>query len=257
MKGVLFTLKKFSQLQKKLDVLEAQKFDIDSFENLSLFQFLKYKSIISKKSKLKMQMKKSLSEAQKIVSSYKNYKAKLIDNNSINCRKYQKLIKKAEYEANLKLFKLGFISKKPTPPQFQNVCKKINLPISNFFKRFAKNITYVKSTFIPQQIEKVTLNTVKNGIRGYRAIQSNFRLFGKHLSSNECARHIQNIIKKAQAQVNTEDMMNLCNHQHTNKESFYRASLKFDLPNPSAIVQKSTAQKRAPIMKASYLEPDM
>jgi len=35
----------FSQLQKKLDVLEAQKFDIDSFENLSLFQFLKYKSI--------------------------------------------------------------------------------------------------------------------------------------------------------------------------------------------------------------------
>ena len=119
MKGVLFTLKKFSQLQKKLDVLEAQKFDIGSFENLSLFQFLKYKSIISKKSKLKMQMKKSLSEAQKIVSSYKKYKAKLIDNNSINCRKYQKLIKKAEYEANLKLFKLGFISKKPIPPQFQ------------------------------------------------------------------------------------------------------------------------------------------
>lgn len=249
-------MKKFTQLQKSLNVLEAQKIDIGSFDDLSLLQFLKYKSIISQKSKLKKQMKQYLLDAQEIVSNYKHRKEKLLSDNSINCRKYQRLIKKAEYKANVKLYQLGFINKKPIPPQFQSASKKINLPIYNFITGFAKKITFFKSTIIPQQIEKAALQTAKIGIRGYRAIKSNCKLFGKHLSSNECARRIQNIVQKAKVQVNTEDIMNLCKHHHANNGSFYRESLKFDFPNPSTIIPQTTAAQ-AHIIKTSYLEPDL
>ena len=250
-------MKKFIQLQQNLDALEAQKQNICPMEDMSLLQFIKHKSLILKKTKLKNQMKKSLLKAQSIVLHYKNYKEKLLNDNSINCRKYSRMIKKAEYHANLELYKLGFIAKKPTPPFFQKAIKKFNLPVFKFFKHLYENITYFRSTIFPQKLDKLALQTAKTGIRGYRLLKSNFLLFGKRLSSNESAKRIHGIIKKAKAQLNNEEIMSYRNHHHANNGSFYRSTIKFDFPNPSIAASRGISQKKSSTIKTTYLEPDL
>lgn len=102
-------MKKIYKLNQKLEQLESQKQNFNSLENISLFQFIKYKNIVSKKNKISKQMQKIASLGEDINFWYNAKTNSWIENPKINCRRYYKLEKNVAYKKNLKLYKLRSI----------------------------------------------------------------------------------------------------------------------------------------------------
>ena len=99
-------MKKIYKLNQKLENLESQKQKFNSLETISIFQFIKYKKILSQKTKISKQLQKLTSIGNYINFWYDTKTNSWIENPKINCRKYQKLEKNAEYKKDLKLYKI-------------------------------------------------------------------------------------------------------------------------------------------------------
>lgn len=91
-------MKKFNTLNKQLQNLQSQKNKLYSIENLSIFQFIKYKKLISKESKITKQMQKISNLENNINLWYTTSTKNWIEDPKINCRKYCKLEQNATYK---------------------------------------------------------------------------------------------------------------------------------------------------------------
>lgn len=99
-------MKKFYKLNQELEQLESQMKNFNSLENISLLQFIKYKNILLKKTKISKQMQKITALGNYINFWYDTKTNSWIKNPKINCRKYHKLEKKIAYKKDLKLYNL-------------------------------------------------------------------------------------------------------------------------------------------------------
>ena len=226
-------MKKINYLNQKLKKLQSQKVNFDSLENISILQFIKYKNIISKKARINEQMKKAKASLNEINTWYDNLNKSLIENPKINCRKYDKLQKKAEFKKNFKLYKLGFIEKIPLPPLLQKV--KNSISQNSFVQNVRKQYHFFKSHLLPQKINNFAVNTAKLGIKGYRKIQADCRFIRDTVASKNSFSYLKNVIQEANAQLDYAEM-----HQKTHSRAFtdeeqkFRDSLKFDSSKKSS-----------------------
>lgn len=176
-------MSKINDLHQKLKDLNSQKQNFKSIENLSLLQFIKFKNLITKENKIRNKITKCVSLSSEINFWYDTVNKSWVENPKIKCNQYCKLERKASYKKNLKLYRLGFINKKPLSPLVQDI-SKILLPFSKLFKfvysnvktkmqkisiikKICNKINYLKSTLLPQKINKLAINTAKIGIKGY------------------------------------------------------------------------------------------
>ena len=201
-------MKNYSQLNSILQTLEQQKTISDSIEDISIHNFFICKKNALKKKRVKNKMKKMLCSAQHAIESYNNYTNSLIKNNSINCRKYHKLEKKAKYLRDLKLYKLGFIKEKPTLPLFQKLnsnLKKFIIPLFNPFVKIYEQYIHFKSIVLPKRINDIAINAAKLSICGYRKIKSDCQFIKKHFDSCNSAQYMSNVMKLAKLQLEASD----------------------------------------------------
>ena len=210
-------MSKINDLHKKLQNLNSQKQNFKSLENLSLLQFIKFKNLITQENKIRNKISKYVSLSSEINFWYDTVNKSWIENPKINCNKYCKLERKASYKKNLKLYKLGFINKKPLPPLIQNItklsspiCKLSKSIYSNIktkilkisiLKKISKKLNFIKSTLLPQKINKLAINTAKIGIKGYRHLESNCKLVRNSIEAKNSFKYLKNVIKQANQEI--------------------------------------------------------
>ena len=239
-------MKNINQLNQKIQILESQKKKFKSLENLSILEFIKYTYIKSKQLKLSMKLENLVSQGNEINFWYDKATKSWIENPKINCRKYSRLEKRASYKKNLKLYKLGFIEKKPFPPLSQDIITKIAQTLNNFspilddFKyvfskiRFPKFVllnkihnkfTTFKSEILPHKINNLAINTASIGIKGYRMFQSDCRFIRNTISSTNSIKYLRNIINQANMKIS-----------NGHESADFRQSLRVNVGSPSANV---------------------
>ena len=203
-------MKSNKNLTNKLDKLEAQKANFSSFDNLSVLQFIKYKKIISQEKKINNQLSKNILLGNEINFWYDSTTKSWINNPKINCRKYCKMERKAEYKKNIKLYKLGLLTKKPSLPIIQSINNSL-YPVKDFFKNNVKPILikynffkkiynkydYFKSQILPQKINNLAVNTASIGIKGYRYLKSDCRYIRNSIASKNSFMYFKNVIREA------------------------------------------------------------
>ena len=224
-------MKKIEKLNLNLKELESQKITLKNLENISLSQFLKYKSIIAKELKIEQQIKQKQKLANQANFSYDVKVKNWIDNPHIKCKEYAKLQQKAEYQRDCKLYKLGYLDKKPLSPLLKNLLshlpENIYLKI-NALRNFNDKYSSFKSDLLPQHFNKLAIDTAKIGIKGYRKFRSNCKFLRRYINSSVPIKYIKSILEEANAQVNqaeTQDM--LLSRNITRKGVQFRESLKF------------------------------
>lgn len=218
-------MKKYNQLNQQLNDLQSQKITFSKIENLSLIQFIKYKKILSKENQILNQMKKISNLEYEINQSYNSFTQKCIENPKINCRKYCRLERKAQYKKEKSLYNLGLIEKKPTPILFQKSYEKlkplldklnsfyqlhnpINF-ISNNYKIFSTKINTFKSDVIPNSFNKIAIFSAKKCIRGYKALKQDVKYFRNCMSNTNTLKYLKFIKEEALRQVNTNNCSSL------------------------------------------------
>lgn len=207
-------MKKFNTLNKQLQNLQSQKNKLYSIENLSIFQFIKYKKLISKESKITKQMQKISNLENNINLWYTTSTKNWIEDPKINCRKYCKLEQNATYKRNIKLYKLCLINKKPLSPFIQNkfdfisgnikpIINEIYTKIQkyNFFKIFYDKYKYFTSYTLPQKLNKLAINSTKKFIKHYRKMYNGIHFFRNYISSKDSIRYISMIKQEATKQL--------------------------------------------------------
>lgn len=252
-------MSKINDLNQKLEFLNSQKPKFESLENISLLQFIKYKNIVTKENKIRKQISKYISLKSEINFWYDSINKSWIENPKINCNKYCELERKASYKKNSQLYKLGFISEKPLPLFIENISKLLT-PISqtlksiisrlnfklqrfNFIKKISKKYNYFKSNILPQQINNLAVNTAKIGIKGYRNLQSNYRLVKNSIQSKNSFKYIRNVINEANTQVlNSEKRKDFRESLRINPNVYY-SSLN-DLQKRSKTISKKDCSNK-------------
>lgn len=223
--NILFIMKNFYQLNKKLKKLDAQKTNFDSIEQMSIFRFLKHKKIVLQRAKVKEQIRQTIITANNAISGYNSYNDSLIKSNKINCRKYVKLQKKAEYKRNFTLYKLGLISKKPSPPFLQNLklqFSKINLPLFTYFKNIKSKYSKFESSFLSPKVNRLAVSTAKLGIRGYRKFKSDYVFIRKHINESNWVQYLKDVVEQAKEQIENDKF-----HKTTSNGGFDTESQKY------------------------------
>lgn len=250
---------KINDLHQKLQDLNSQKQSFKSLENLSLLQFIKFKNLITKETKVRNKISKYVSLSSEINFWYDTVNKAWIENPKIMCNKYCRLERKASYKKNLKLYKLGFINKKPVSPFIQDI-SKLFLPVLKLFKfiylkvktniqkisiirKICNKINYFKSTLLPQKINKLAINTAKIGIKGYRHLQSNYRLVRKSFEAKNSFKYLKSVIKEANQQVLiSEKEKKFKESLRVNPNTYYNSL--HELQNRNKIIkQKNCVQK--------------
>lgn len=203
-------MKKFNKLNKQLQNLQSQKNKLYSIENLSIFQFIKYKKLISKENKIIKQMQK-ISNLENNINLWYNTSIKnWIKNPKINCRKYCKLEQNATYKRNLRLYKLGLITKKPLTPFIQNKFDFISETIKplinqnytkiqkyNFFKIFYNKYKHFTSYTLPPNLNKLAINSAKKCIKHYRKMHNGINFFRNYINSKDSIRYLSMVKQEA------------------------------------------------------------
>ena len=234
-------MKKISKLNQDLKKLQSQKKDLISIETISLFQFLKFKNLISKENKINKQIEKLSSQAEEINFWYDSNTKSWIQNPKINCRKYDRLHKRAKYKRDLKLYQLGYLDYLPLPPilqKFKQFLPKIDYSKLNFFKNISNEFNYFKSYKFPQKINQLAINTTKKFIQGYRKIQSDYKFIRTVVGSKSSIRYIKSIIEQATIQIDEKDKISIQNSPKPRKKEFdFRQSLKVNPINPLTSLQ--------------------
>ena len=214
-------MKKFNKLNQKLQVLESQKRNLSSLEDASIFQFLKYKSILSQQRKVSNQMEKIVSLGNSVNFWYEQDTKSWIENPKVNCRKYYRLERQASYKKDLTLYKLGFLNKKPLPPlvqilnnTFAPISKQMNeifqdikfvfrtikFPKFNVFRKVGENCKTFTSNTLPQKINKLAVSTTMLGIKGYRMFQSDCRYIRSFINSKDSVKYMKTVLNTANIQ---------------------------------------------------------
>jgi hypothetical protein len=237
-------MSKINDLHQRLQDLHSQKQNFKSLENISLLQFIKFKKLVTKESKLKAKISKYISKSSEINFWYDNLNKSWIENPKINCNKYCRLERKASYKKNLTLYKLGFINKKPISPIWQNISKLLS-PISkalkfiyskiqkiNFIKKICNKVNTFKSIILPQKINTLAVNTAKIGIKGYRKLQSNYRFVRNSMSQKKSFIYFRNVINEANQQIiNSEKKNNFRQSLRINSNTYYNSLKEKQLRN--------------------------
>ena len=228
-------MKKIKNLNQELQKLQKQKDNFISIEDASLKDFIKYKHINSKIKQLKENIEKINRSAEATKLLYETNEKKWMKSQKINCRKYCKLQMRAEYKRDLKLYKLGFLDKRPPNILFlkiqpflekiQSSVQDINYSKLSCFRKFHNKYNYFKSYFLPQQVNKLAINTAKLGIRGYRKLQEDCKFIRNNITSNDTFKYIKNTFRQANAQVDYEQSHN---RAFTPDELKFRESIRFN-----------------------------
>ncbi|MBR2240305.1 MAG: hypothetical protein IJ890_02830 [Clostridia bacterium] len=218
-------MKNLNNLNQKLKNLQSQKKNFSSINDISLMQFLKFKSILSKEKKISKQIDNTISQGNEINFWYDSTTKSWIENPHINCRKYYKLENNAAYKKDLKLYKLGLSSRKPIHPLIQKL-ERLLSPITNFikenyskikpklskcnfFKKFYQKYNYFKSQTLPKNINKLAVDTASIGIKGYRHLKSNCRYIRNSITSKDSFKYLKNVINQANNKIdNYENQKN-------------------------------------------------
>ena len=203
-------MKKIYKLNQQLEKLESQKQKFNSFEDVSILQFIKYKNIISKKNKITKQMQKIVSLGEEVNFWYDTKNNSWIENPKINHRKYYKLEQNISYKKNLKLYNLGLSNQKPIHPSLQNIYNKFQ-PILNYLKIFLNKINFPKKIFtklkyflsniFPQEINKLAITTLKPCIKGYKVIQNDIKYVKNQVKSKPLYKYIKELANEANNQL--------------------------------------------------------
>lgn len=148
------SIKKLKKQLQKISQTEEQMKNINNIDETPILQLLMYRKIVQRKKKICEQINqtKRLAKGAKLLYDYET--SCWIDNMKINCRKYKRLERKARYRRDFKLYKYGFIEKRPISPTIQFIESKFpKLDISNnvFFKKIKK----LNSKFFSKNINKL------------------------------------------------------------------------------------------------------
>ncbi len=223
-------MKNFNLLNQKLKKYEVQKKNFTNLENLSLFQFLNYKSIILKESKIKQKLQRTQKLVNEINFLYDATTKSWIENQNVNCRKYSRLKQKAEYQRDIKLYKLGCLEKKPLPPllkKFKSYLPKIDFSKYNFLKKIHNKFISFRSNVLPKKINNLAINTAKIGIKGYRKLRSDYRFFRRYMTSRDSIKYLKNVLEQAKMQLEQSEIQDeLYDRNITEKGAQFRESLK-------------------------------
>ena len=243
-------MKKVDKLNLRLKKLEEQEIYFSSFDNISIFQFLKYKKNNQKKSQIKEKIQRINSKAKEINSVYESTIKKWIESSKINCRKYHLMQQKAQYVRDLKLYKIGYIEKRPLSPFIKNIIShlpQINCSQIIFFKKIQKSHSNFNSKSIQATIDTLAINATKSAIRGYRNFCSGRKYIFKCITSMKSYRHIQNIILEAKSQIDQAEYQKIQICGSSKKGVQFRESLKYT-PIPAGIIQNHVTghKKRIP-----------
>lgn len=220
-------MKKIYDVNLRLDKIKAQKNKYVCSENMSILEFISYKSLLAKEKRLNKTLHKLYLLQKEVNFLYDINTKSWIANPKINCRTYYKLEQNAAYKKNLTLYKLGVSSKKPTPPIIQNIKSKFEPYYDNaksvfrsikkfvlhsirkslFIQKIKKSFHSLISLKIPHYINSISINTAKLFIKGYSRIKKECSLTVKSLSSKKFIKYIKNTMKEAHKQMN---MTNSC-----------------------------------------------
>ena len=169
------SIKKLKQQLQKIEQVDNQMKSIKKIDEIPISQLLKYRKCLQRKKKICEQIKE-LERSAKGANLLYNYETSCwIENVKINCRKYKRLESKARYKRDLKLYKYGFLEKRPTIPAMQFI--RIKFPILNISDNsFFKKIKNLKSKFIskridnliPKEIPQNFSNTYKTEVNKYK-----------------------------------------------------------------------------------------
>lgn len=225
-------MNKIDKLNHELKKLESQKTALTSLDDLTLFQFLKQKRIKSRESKIMSQLQKRQKMANKINFLYDTNTKSWIENPNINCNQYHKMQQKAEYQRNLKLYKIGYLSQRPLPPLLKKLTSylpKTVLLKFNFLKKSNQNHNSLETTQFPKKFNNLAVSTAKVGIRGYRTLRSNCKYIRNYLTSRNSIKYIKNIISEAKDQIDQAEAKKILHTTNiTSKGVQFRESLKFN-----------------------------
>ncbi len=238
-------MKKFYKLNQQLEKLESQKQNYNSFENISIMQFIKYKNIISKKNKITKQMQKIVSLGAEINSWYDTKNNSWLENPKISCRKYCKLEQKICYQKDLKLYKLGLLNKKPMYPLFQNISEKLQ-PILPHLKNFLNKINYPKKIFtklnyfssniLPQKMNNLAIESLKHCIKGYKMVQGDIKYVKNYITSKKLYKHFKQLADEANKQLlSNENSISFKDSLKVNPNQFITNNTTMDVNYPIKI----------------------
>ena len=238
-------MKKFYKLNQQLEKLESQKQNYNSFENISIMQFIKYKNIISKKNKIAKQMQKIVSLGEEINSWYDTKNNSWIENLKISCTKYCKLEQKICYKKNLKLYKLGLLDKKPMYPLFQNISEKLQpilphlkniLNKINFPKKIFTKLNYFSSNILPQKMNNLAIESLKHCIKGYKMVQGDIKYVKNCFKSQNLYKHFKQLADEANRQLSTnENSISFKDSLKVNPNQFINHNSTIGVNNPIKI----------------------
>ena len=221
-------MKNIKKLNRKLQKLESQKINLDSLENVSVFQFAKYKKIVLEKEKIKKQINVVKLYGNEIKRKYEDQIDIWINNLSINCRKFSRLEKKEEYNRDMQLYKLGLLNKRPLSPivqKLKDILPKVDISKFNYFKKISNSYNNFKSNILPQKINKFAVNTAKVTIKGYRNIKSDIRFIRNYINSKNSVKYLKSVLQKANFEIQNSQLQNM---YKTKEEMDFRKSLRVD-----------------------------
>lgn len=211
-------MKKFNKLNQQLENLHLQKNTLSSIENISIFEFLKYKNLISKENKLSNQKAKILEQGKQINFWYDDTTQAWIENPKIKCRKYYHLEKKACYKKDKKLYKLGLIEAPPVPILFQKYTLFSSL--LNHFKKITNKIQIFRSYVFPKFFNNLAIGSAKKIISGYRLLEKDIQFFRNCISNTNSLKYLKSVKSEAIRQLN-----------YTGKQPSFREYIKVDTNN--------------------------
>lgn len=233
---------KFNNLTKEFELLKKKLEQCPPVSQISSKELLNYHSLISKKELLESQISQLLNSKNNILKKYSTRNEKLLYDDNLSCRKYCKLEQKASYSRDKKLYKLGFLDLKPTPPILQNlkqfVTTKIMQPASDYFspklslfkRKFLSHINksplpkvnnFIKNT-LPLKLTNTAINGTKKCILGYRTISNSLTFSAKTFSRNVSSAPVIQFLSYINTQAKKEADL---------QSNSFRSRIKVDISN--------------------------
>lgn len=205
-------MKKIYELDQKLEKLQSQKIALDSIENISIIQFIKYRTNLSKEKRILNKLHKLNLLAKEVNFLYDINTKSWIANPQINCRKYYKMEQNASYKKDLTLYKLGILKEKPKSPFIQTIKKylpKLDYSKFNFFNKLRNQINYFTSHILPRKINNIAISTTKAGIKSYRKLQLNCRFIRSSFANKNSVKYLKSVIDEANRQISISEKRNM------------------------------------------------
>lgn len=234
-------MKKINKLHITLEKLEKQKKKIPNLQSATLFEFIKYKKITKQTNKLIAQIQKIHKLEHEINFWYNEQNNSWIENPNINCKKYARLEKRANYKKKSKLYKIGIIEQKPLIPIINDIYLKIQPHISKISSIPSKTILKLKksnfvrktknliSNKIPNKIDSIAINSAKKCIKHYKKISPKIYTIQKNINNMHFFKYINTIKNKAISELENTSYSSQINNKNNyinNYKNNFRESLR-------------------------------